>query len=544
MEVTHGSTVQLLDLPPEVIIHILSYLDFADALAVSRVNVFLRTCLTTSQELHFRLGTQLLGVTNNPHFQSDLSDRIRMLRMSGEGWANFSVDFHKTLPVLHEPFGIYDLSGGIYLMGDQDQKVLRYCRLPSSADDPMVWSRIDLDPSLTIVDVGLSIYEHDLIAVVTTKPTTANTNLLQVEVQLLEFSTGEPHPLARNPVLFVRYTFQPAASSIGLEIAGKYLALVTTPSLTETLARFCVFEWKTGVVVLDYPVKSGTYCSIVFLSPTHILLPNELTGTLDLFIVSPSNPNPPAPSLRLALPSIRSGYSIRAIYGRSEPNPAPAGFPHSTHPFHPTPEDAIAIFKMHIRNNQEESDWGDFSMFTHRSTLLRLCEEHSGGHGEKIRWEEWGPLVTRWFNAASVPWWITTATGQRSVMNMNVMRDGLEAGSSPAVLILDFNPLFVKKVLAEYGTQDSEDDSLVDGRLDVNVDPSSMETNVFKHAVKSALPYVRIIRVFADHNFDAVLMDEERLLGLTTDEEGMVRKIDVFHIGGARGDCASSSSSE
>ncbi|KAG5353585.1 hypothetical protein C0989_005103 [Termitomyces sp. Mn162] len=530
MEITHQRTAQLLDLPAELIIHILSNLDFVDALAVSSVNVFLRTCLITSRQLEFRFASQIAGVTDNLHRKLGLDDRVRMLRRLEDGWHGFQVDFRRTLPILHEPFGIYDLTGGIYLMGDLNQKVLHYCRLPSSADDSVVWSRIDMDPSLTIVDVGLSIYEHDLIAVVTTMPT--DTNLLKVEVQLLEFSTGKPHPLVRNPVLFVRNTFRPTASSIGIEIAGEYLALVTTPGLSELTARFCVYEWKTGTIVLDYSVASGTYCSIIFLSPTHILLPNAQTGTLDLFVISPSNPNTPGPSLRLALPSLKPSYSIHAIYGRCEPNPSPTGFPYSPHPFHPTPEDAIAVFKLHVRNNNDAAhEWGDFSMFVHRSTLLRLCEERGRDREttRTVNWEEWGPPVTRWVDAAVVPWWITTSTGQRCVLS--VAPDALGEGLTPFIMLLDFNPFAVKRALAvrKYNGNKGSD---VDGRCNVHVGSSLIQSSVFDACVESALPYVSIVRYLdVDVNFDGVLMDEERLLGLATDDGGNIRKIEVFHIG-------------
>ncbi|KAG6891124.1 hypothetical protein C0992_010418 [Termitomyces sp. T32_za158] len=545
MKDSHRSPAQFVDLPAEVIIQIFSYLAWADAIAISSVSVFLRTCFTTSKQLQLRFASQVAAVTGNSYCQLDFNDRLRLLRRLEDGWSDFRVDFNKTLPILYEPFGIYDLTGGIYLMGDINQKVLHYCKLPSSVDDSMAWSRIDLDPSLSIVDVGLSVYEHDLIAVVSTKPTTVNPLLLRVEIQLLQFSTGKPHPLVRNPVIFVRNTSSTStASSIGIEIVGEYLALVTTPGLFEAAARFCVFEWKTGAVLLDYPVNPGTYCNIVFLSPTHIILPNGLSGTLDLFIISPSNPNPSGPTLRLAFPVLNPGYSIRAIHGRSEPNPSPTGLPYSTRPFHPSPEDAIAIFKLHIRGDDDDDNddtpgWGDFSMFTHRSTLLRLCEEHSGRPGGTVHWEEWGPPVTRWIDAAIVPWWITTSTGQRCVLS--ITPDAVGLGSAPFVMLLDFNPLAVKRALSVRCEKENEG-LAVDGCPNVNVESSSMESIVFEEVVESALPYVSIARYLEkDISFDGVLMDEERLLGLATDDDGRVKKIEVFHIGADR-DYASSSS--
>ncbi|KAG6810835.1 hypothetical protein H0H92_010130 [Tricholoma furcatifolium] len=549
MEAIETTRTRLLDLPPETIIHILTFLDFADIISICRVNTVLRTCVNTSQSLQYRFATQIAGATDNRLCPLTIKERFELLRRRENGWSRFKVDFRKSLPILHQPYGIYDLTSGIYLMGDVNQKALHYCKLPSKREDTLSWQKIDLDKDLTVVDVGLSLYEHDLVAVVTTKQIPMDA--LEVEVHLLQFSTGMPHPLAKNPALFVRKAYPPVASAIGIEVVGEYLALVTTPNISELCARFCVFEWKTGAVVLDYPVQHSTYCSIVFLSPRHILLANAFPGSLDVFVIPPRevhtaegfDPDVDEPMVRLGLPMIHRGYSIRAIYGRAEPNPAPTGIPHSTLPFHPAPEDAISIFNMHIRSDGGH-EWGDFSMFVHRSALLALCEEYmppltawtEGGADRQVQvcvsWDLWGPPRTRWIDAAVVPWWITTSTGQRCVLS--ITPEALEAGAPPFVTILDFNPIAVRRVLAEYAGKAQKE---LEGVSIVYTHASRMGHRVFVEPVESTLPYVSIARHIVsekDFEFDGVLMDEERLLGLVTDDEGRVRRIEIFHTGDDR----------
>lgn len=120
--------------------------------------------------------------------------------------------------------------------------------------------------------------------------------------------------------------------------------------------------------------------------------------------------------------------------------------------------------------------------------------------------------MTRWIDAAIVPWWITTSTGQRCVLSITPEAVGL--GSAPFVMLLDFNPLAVKRALAVQGQQ-AYKGSIVEGCPNVNAKSSSMESSVFEAVVESALPYVSIVRYLEkDTNFDGVLMDEERLLGL------------------------------
>ncbi|KAG6846827.1 hypothetical protein H0H93_011541, partial [Arthromyces matolae] len=325
-----ASPSQLQNLPYEIIIQILSYIDFLDALAISSVNILLRSCLSHSQLLQYRFKSQLASIQNNSFYTLDFHERLKVLKNSEDSWANLRIDFQKELPIQHSPFGIYDLTGGIYLMGDENQKAVHYCRLPSKESDSVEWTKISIDDGSSIVDVGLAIYEHDLIAVVTTTPLPTRINA-KVEIRLMEFSTGKPHPQARHTNLFVRVVYGLSAS-IGIEIVGDHLALVTTPNSVETVARFCVFNWKTGVMILDYPVLPNTYSSVIFLSPTHILLPNASTATLDLFIIPLDHKatpptaseghkineayiSPSSPELRLALPTIAPGHSIRAIYG-------------------------------------------------------------------------------------------------------------------------------------------------------------------------------------------------------------------------------------
>jgi len=55
---------------------------------------------------------------------------------------------------------------------------------------------------------------------------------------LLQFSTGEYHPLAQCPLIYVRESHQPDPETV-VEISGDHVALVTGDILS-------IFDWKTG----------------------------------------------------------------------------------------------------------------------------------------------------------------------------------------------------------------------------------------------------------------------------------------------------------
>ncbi|KAG6840196.1 hypothetical protein C0991_008278 [Blastosporella zonata] len=509
MNDSHGRPSQLLDLPIEIIIHILSYLDLDDAIYANRVNVLIRNCFQTSQILQYRFAAQAAGLENNPNHHLAIRDRLQMLRRRELGWSGFEADFQGTLPVLREPMGIYDLTGGIYLMGDVSRKTLRYCRLPSTPEDPISWSTIDLPETLTVVDIGLCLYEHDLIA---------ETSIHQY---FLDRRRGA------SSAIFDKKTSSPCMRAC--VVFGEYLALVANTRISESAGRFCVFNWKTASVVLDHPLPHNVYCSIIFLSPTYICLPNAAMGNLDIFHITPTSPPSSAPVFYASLPSISEGYSIRAIYGRAEVNPTPGGTLHSTLPFHPTSEDSIAIFNIHIRKNDGLAPGGDFSMFVHRSSLLALCEARMAD-GQILDWEDWGPLMTRWINIEAVPWCITTTTGQRCVLG--ITPGAREEGTPAFVTLLDFNPMEIKRTLAAYGVE-AMHEIIVEGRPTIHVTVTEMEYDFFEGVVESALPYVSISRYSIGDtllDFDGMLMDEERLLGVATDDHGRVERIEIFHM--------------
>ncbi|KAF8054232.1 hypothetical protein FPV67DRAFT_1132241 [Lyophyllum atratum] len=448
---------QLLDLPPETIVRILCYLDLQDLVSVTRTSRALHS-INAFQVLQYRFALQAAGLEDNPDSSLVVAERLALLKNREEGWSNFSFDFRTTLPIQHMPSGIYDMTGGIYLLGDVNKRTLHYCKLPSKPSDPLTWSRIDIDRPL--VDMGLSIYEHDLIAIVTTSPHPTHFGMHVIEVLLLEFSTGKPHPLARIPVLSVVETHWPRPA-IGIEIVGDHLALVLTYYVNHEHAprdRFYIFDWKTGTLKMDLPALHHTYSGLVFLSPTLVLLPNARKHCLDIWSIPPSPlPSPPRPVLSLCLPPLNLGQFILSLSCRGEPNPTLAGTPHSDQPFHAAPEDALILFNLRVGHAIFPLG-NSFSMFVHRSALLRLAhqaqsiegaaavgaelfegemvlvqgaempetnipepearEDEAGPPGVFMEWKEWGPGVTRWLNAEDMPTrWITTSAGQRCVIS-------------------------------------------------------------------------------------------------------------------------------
>jgi hypothetical protein len=101
-------------------------------------------------------------------------ERLRILENREEAWA--TLDFRRTVQV-SVPFhstGVYDLTGGAFLLGTRPLRAAdhpstvgySYLSLPSlSEDEEVEWKGFNL--GVPILDVGLAVHEHDLIAVLT-----------------------------------------------------------------------------------------------------------------------------------------------------------------------------------------------------------------------------------------------------------------------------------------------------------------------------------------------------------------------------------------
>lgn len=156
----------LLDLPTELIVKILLYISPHDLVACQLTGKFLRCIVQTSLQLQYASALEVAGVENNLRSTLGLAEKLELLNAREEAWLHPAPNFTKDVRVNHVTSGIYDLTGGVYLLGNTSQRSVHYCVLPSSQSDTVDWKAIKVDRSL--IDIGLAIEEHNLIAIITT----------------------------------------------------------------------------------------------------------------------------------------------------------------------------------------------------------------------------------------------------------------------------------------------------------------------------------------------------------------------------------------
>src|SRR6266702_6013413 len=164
----------LLNIPPELIISIILYLSPHDIMSCQGTcRTLCDVCKDTA--LRYLVEMERVGVSDDLRPGISYPERLLLLQRREEAWAN--LDFRKSVQVTvpFESTGIYDFTGGAFLLGTRLHSASRrptigysYIALPSlsSAEvQTMKW----LGPSLgiQILDVGMAVHEHDLVAALT-----------------------------------------------------------------------------------------------------------------------------------------------------------------------------------------------------------------------------------------------------------------------------------------------------------------------------------------------------------------------------------------
>ena len=158
-------------LPRELLEQILLQLDPLSVKACALLSREFITIIRSSLALRYLLACHTAGVVDNPRCKLSYAERYEALRKREKGWCGLQPTFTQTFDIKYGPSFKHDLTAGIYLHAHVDYRDLHYCALPSTPNDVPRWSAINAfgpssnqDEELEIVDVGMAVYEHDLLA--------------------------------------------------------------------------------------------------------------------------------------------------------------------------------------------------------------------------------------------------------------------------------------------------------------------------------------------------------------------------------------------
>ncbi|KAJ6496200.1 hypothetical protein C8R45DRAFT_155335 [Mycena sanguinolenta] len=521
--------MQFLILPPELILTCLQNLPLRDLNSCLQCgNRLLRDIIQNSVDIQYRRAQERAGVEENPDLPlAFVSDRLAELQRRQRDWLNFAPRSTHSIALDFETIGVYDLGSDIYFVGDKPDPNTQMCTAIKyiHTSPGSEWSSIDCGKS--IIDFGISLEEHDLIAMVTYTPHAQNPRVASIDVMFFKFSTGTSHPLAAKQILHIHdaETFR-NRPAISIEIVGQTLALAVVywNFHRHDADGLHLYNWKSGECKMDsLPIVNTT--GFAFLTKDILIVTNSAEDCLDVFYV----PDDALPRFLDAfyLPILARGVSIHTFQCRGAPNPRPsasAPLPRSSSAsFLARPASAVILYTLQMITPSGASD----HMFVlHRARFAALLSRYlahdpnviDDDDAFDVQWEEWGPRCTRWLDADELSMqYITTTAGQRMVTIAH------NAFQRPApIRVLDFNPATV----ADVQCMPADETATATVRV---VDPSTQRLDAFANPIASEVSYVEITstRLF---DYGAVLINDQSIIGARFGDRG-VESLEVLYFG-------------
>src|SRR5260221_3747020 len=166
--------ISLLQIPPELIIRILLFLSPLDIVSCGR------TCRTlydlcSDSILRYIIQMERCAVRDDMSPGSSHPERLRILKHREDAWKVLDFRGFLQVSVPFESTGIYDFTGRAFFLSRKHHRANRettmgysYITLPSLSniqDQKLEWKDFSLETEM--LDFGLAVHEHDLIAVLT-----------------------------------------------------------------------------------------------------------------------------------------------------------------------------------------------------------------------------------------------------------------------------------------------------------------------------------------------------------------------------------------
>jgi hypothetical protein len=161
------------DLPLEILIEILGYLDVVDTFMCRQTCRLLSNIISDSMKLQYFAKVEIAGMQDNPRCMFSIADRLAALESRESRWGLANWSFFTGIDVPSRWSGVYDLTSGVYLLGKSSPDLeyvtagVQTIKLPyqDHKDTSLVeWTEFNF--GMDIIDFGTAIEEHDLLACV------------------------------------------------------------------------------------------------------------------------------------------------------------------------------------------------------------------------------------------------------------------------------------------------------------------------------------------------------------------------------------------
>jgi len=166
-------SISLLHIPPELLSRVLLHLSPHDIISCKRTCRMLYD-MCNEPVLRYLVQMERCAVSDDMRPGLGYRERLRILEKREEAWAMLDFRRSEQVSVPFDATNLYDLTGGAFLQGTMLDCTSKrptgytFVSLPSlldPQDQKSEWKSISLETQ--ILDVGLAVHEHDLIAILT-----------------------------------------------------------------------------------------------------------------------------------------------------------------------------------------------------------------------------------------------------------------------------------------------------------------------------------------------------------------------------------------
>ncbi|KAG1887306.1 hypothetical protein F4604DRAFT_1646062 [Suillus subluteus] len=513
------STTTLVQLPPELLCHVLTFLDSYNLVRVRKdaSHYLFKEIVDDSEMLQYLIDLdyfQMIPVGSSEMDASPATRRKR-LRLYDDAWQRVEYNLQCTFPssMLGQ---IYAFWGGIY--SSAGENCIRFARLPSASDSLYYWSHpVDIT---TVVAVAFCAVQDLLIVV--SHPSDLQSHVYDVHLRSL--TTNDTHPDAAQPFLkaldkdniggrifdFMDY--------VKVQIIGNYIIMLcqeVTGNMGNTLDCMQLWDWKCEKGYQFNLLFDRSVSDFSFITEDKFLV-CVASGTMELYSIT-NKSKPPQCTAKLSLPSLMDGFSYIGMFTSDNPTPG-SMFPYSRNSsqkpscsFHPTTDDQVIAILVSLTSgiNTNNSLSSSCRFVARLSAILELeglfarTYGQSSLNGPRLPWSMWGPQHATWLQVHQSRCWQPPQYGFRTVefINENPYYP-LDEPRRP-LCIRDFNP----HIACNYSAVDK---SGWRGRI-VRGEVDRVVSRPFTEPLGSALTYRE---VFSEGLFDVaeMLMDESRIL--------------------------------
>ncbi|KAN0137276.1 hypothetical protein V8E53_004721 [Lactarius tabidus] len=538
---------QLLGLPGEILVLILSFLPLRDITACKRSCWQLRGVIKQSGLLRCRIRTMKNFIDDLSPPGLSTADFLETLKKWEKAWLTFGVGKEAAAQATSMPYrGRSDFlirSGYLIEMRHGETPGLSYLDLSSQrtidgVKSPLVWTDVQLAANVSIGGWALDIDQNLLAVSLLSRPARKQ----RLEIRLLHFLTGTHHDSATLPGIQLDFEgkYDPYFGT-HMEIMGDNIAvLLTHGSLLRRYQTLYLVNWVQGRVLCRRRTRVGTYFpALTSISEDIIVLARKRDWALELCKISRDDSHRTFTFWTLCILQLPSVHP-KTRTDLTGCDRAPSGAPHSfapprsstTLPFRSSPSDSVLAFAVSVtRRGKNFSEFRRFFFYVLPTTLRSLVAVIVGRASEKgvgeskamaswirrragrprppppiiVPWVDWGPRTTRWV-IPLVDFPRQTLSGMRCAF--------VDRGWT--LRVLDFNPGRLRRVVAVRENGKEGEKALI--RLAVTSTSTIPAGMCFLQDVTSSLPYYELKRSGVKGHF---LMDDEWIAQIENDSISM-----------------------